>query len=83
MALSSHDKTVLERIGRGAYGQELVQILEKIRNEKLSLDSIRVGQEYGPQVEGRLIFKEFVDEFVAALSHRQRTVKALDADDYS
>lgn len=82
MALSEHDKVVLTRIGKGPYGQELAQIIRKVQQEKSSLDNIRKGEDYGPQVEGRLLFKEFVDELVEALAFTPHIPKKRGTDDY-
>lgn len=80
--LSAHDKEVLSRIGRGAYGKELVAILQKVRRKNLSLEGVDVSREIDAQVQGRLIFKVFADEIIASLSFQPQHPHPLERDDY-
>lgn len=80
--ISDHDKKILGNIGRGAYGKELIEIIKKITGQLTSLDSVDKTKDYTPQVEGRILFKEFSDELVEKLSFERRQMRPLDADDF-
>lgn len=79
--LSDHDKKVLRHIGSGPYGKELAKLLQKIRDRVCSLDGIDREREVAPQVEGRLLFKDFADELVTRLTQDRRQHRPVDIDE--
>lgn len=81
--LSEHDKRVLASVGNGAYGKELVQIVSKVKQQLCSLDSVDKDKDYTPQVEGRLLFRDFADELTRYLSFEKKVGRTtVDRGDY-
>lgn len=70
--ITDHEKRVLASVGNGAYGRELQQILAKVTQQLCSLDSIDTSKDYTPQVEGRMLFKQFADELIRHLSFQKK-----------
>lgn len=86
LRLSDHDLRILSSVGHGAYGKELIQILTKVKDQLCSIDGIERGSgNYGEQVEGRLIFKDFAIELIACLNFEKRShmrPEDMDRDNY-
>lgn len=78
--LSDHEKTILQRIGKGSYGRELAEILAKARNQASSLEGLTPGGDHTAAVEGRLLFKEFADEIIRHLTRPDHVRKLRDPD---
>lgn len=70
--LTDHDKRVLSTVGHGAYGRELLQILDKVKKQVCSLEGLEEGGDHNTAVEGRLLFKKLADEFIRYLSFEPR-----------
>lgn len=70
---SEHDKQVLTRVGNGAYGRELVKILERAKEQVCSLESVDRTRDTGAQVEGRLLFKDFAVALIERLTYEKGT----------
>ena len=81
---SEHEKQILSRIGQGAYGRELMDLLRKAKEQLCSLESLERGQDYNAQVEGRLLFKQFADTFVnyLGLQIRPKNIERRENRDY-
>lgn len=84
--LSDHDKRVLSSVGHGAYGKEFIQILTKAKDQLCSLEGIeRSTGDYGQQVEGRLLFKDFALELIELMQFEKRPKRdpaGMNAGDY-
>lgn len=80
--LSEHDKRVLASVGHGAYGRELVQIVQKAKGQIASLDGLERGKDHNAEVEGRLLFTDFANELIRHLTFEKRPKKNLEKDDY-
>lgn len=78
---SEHDKQVLSRVGKGAYGRELVKILERAREQICSLESVDRTRDTGPQVEGRLLFKDFAAALIERLTFEKEPTQRRDQGD--
>ena len=78
---SEHDKQVLSRVGKGAYGRELVKILERAKDQICSLESVDRTRDAGPQVEGRLLFKDFANSLIERLSYEEKPKQQRDQGD--
>lgn len=78
--LKPHEKSVLSRVGHGAYGKEFIDILKKVRSQVSSLEGLESGVDHNVAVEGRLLFKGFADELIKDLEFEERRHRPRDPD---
>lgn len=78
--LKPHEKSVLSRVGHGAYGKEFIDILEKVTKQVSSLEGLVAGGDHNAAVEGRLLFKQFADEILKNLKYEERRHRPTDPD---
>jgi hypothetical protein len=83
MIFLDNEKKFLQALGRSSEGRELVQILERVKKEFSSIDSIDGTKDYGAQVEGRKLFGTFVDALTKQIMTQKHVVRPLDRDDYT
>lgn len=79
---SDHDRRVLSSVGHGAYGRELIDLLEKAKRQLCSLESIKPGGDHNSEVEGRILFKQLADEFIKHLTFEKHRGQPLKRDNY-
>lgn len=67
--LNQNERLLLRSIGQTGNGAAFVHLLEKLKNDMSSVDSIPPGStDYGAQVEGRRLFKEFIKELTRCMT---------------
>lgn len=83
MLLTDNEKKFLKSLGRTAHGTELVSILNRAKQEYSSISSIKSGEDYGAQVEGRKLFVAFLEKLTAEITTQKHLVRPIDGDDYT
>lgn len=78
--LSPHEKGVLSKIGHGPYAKEFIQILEKMKVQVSSLEGMNPGEDHNVAVEGRLLFRGFLEELTKHLNFENRRHRPNDPD---
>lgn len=78
--IKPHEKSVLSRVGHGAYGKELIDILKKVRRQASSIDGLKPGADHNAQIEGRLLFTQYADELIKYLEFEERKHRPRDPD---
>lgn len=82
--ISKHDKTVLRRVGAGAYGKELSQMFARIRDLYLSVETVDQAGDVAAQVAGRILFKDFTNSLIEQLDfQRKQGQNAPDIDEFA
>jgi hypothetical protein len=83
MLFTDNEKKFLKSIGRTPVGSDLVAILNRAKQEYSSISSIKSGEDYGAQVEGRKLFVSFLDKLTAEITIQKHSVRPIEHDDYT
>lgn len=83
LELSEQERRLLQSLGQTTHGRGLVSILNRYKDHFSSVDTIKGGGDYGAQVEGRKIFREFAKEIIQALNSSPKSDKRDEPDDFS
>ena len=68
-------------VGKGEYGRSLIRLFEDVRNSMSNLDEI--SGDYGAQVEGRKIFRNFCKGIIDAMKTKpEQPRKEIGSPDY-
>jgi len=78
----AQQKKFLSDLGRNPTGQQLLEIIEVMKNHYSSIQTIDKSRPTDPQIEGRAILVECLDELSSHIKLQKHQVKPIKRDDY-
>lgn len=77
------ERSFLHHLGRTETGRDLIAILKRARNHYTSTDTIDMTRNTKSQLEGRNIFKAFINDFIEEIETKDRPKRKIEIEDYS